>query len=288
MKRRIFILLIFFVVPLLAGCVSNVKKDNEKINVMVSVLPQMDFVKRIGGDKVDVEVMIGPGFNHATYEPTPGQIKDLSQMDLYVRIGHIAFEKSQMQRLQDINPQMKVVDSSVGIKTRESQDEDEAGADPHIWMAPALVKIQAENIYQALVDIRPEYKDYFEANKNNFLSDLDVLDKKLTEIFEPIKGQTVLVFHPAFGYLADAYGFAQESIEEEGKDPSITQLKEIIDKAKKDNIKVIFLQKQFSEKSARVVADSIGGTVVAIDPLAPDYFSNMELIAQSIKDNLTK
>lgn len=283
---------------LLSGCSTKINQDNhDKLSVMVSILPQIDFVERIGGNKVTVEAMIPIGFSPATYEPSPEQMKKLSKADLYIRIGHIPFEEAQMDNLIDINPDMIVLDSSLGVDLRsleahshednhEHGDEHEEGDDPHIWLDPNLVKIQAENIYQALVDISPADKDYFTANKETFLNDLDQLDATLIEAFQPIADQTILVFHPAFGYLADAYGFYQEAIEIEGKDPTIEALQTIIDEAKEDNVKVIFVQKQFSTESAQVVADAIDGAVVQIDPLAQDYFANLSDMAYTIIDNM--
>jgi len=148
------------------------------------------------------------------------------------------------------------------------------------------VKIQAKHIYESLVEYSPDDKDYFTKNYDQFILDLDKLDDKLSQAFAPIKNQTILVFHPAFGYLADAYGFKQKAIEMEGKDPTPAQLKAIIDEAKADNVKVIFVQSQFSTKNAQAVAEEIGGAVVQIDPLAKDYFTNLESIAETIVSSL--
>jgi zinc transport system substrate-binding protein len=256
--------------------------------------------------------MIPPGFSPATYEPSPQQLKKLQTADIYFRIGHIPFEKAQMGRLTQINNSMKVVDTSEGIEllemTEHSHDKEEQGdepsfaeasegkehgdehdheaGDPHIWLSPKLVKTQAKNILDALVDVRAEDKEFFQANYEQFIKDLDELDEKLEATFAPIQGETFLVFHPAFGYLADAYGFEQEAIEIEGKDPSPEQLKGIIDEATADGIKVIFVQKQFSTESAEAVAEGINGAVVQIDPLAKDYFANLELMSNTIVNKL--
>ncbi len=275
------------------------KNPVEPIDIVVSILPQVDFVERIGGDKVRVTEMIPPGFSPATYNPTPSQLRKLQDADIYFRIGHIAFEKAQMNRLQKLNTKMEVVDTSIGIqllslaahKHKEHLDHDKAGKhktgnDPHIWLSPKLVKIQAEHMYKALVKARPKNKDYFTQNYNQLIKDLDDLDKKLTTAFSPIKEQTILVFHPAFGYLANAYDFQQKAIETEGKDPTPAQLQKIIDEAKKDVVKVIFVQAQFSTKSAQAVAREIGGIVVKINPLAKDYFANLKQIAQTIVTSL--
>jgi len=295
-------------------------QEGETINVMVSVLPQVEFVQRIGGEEVSVSEMIPPGFSPATYNPSPEQLQKLQDADMYFRIGHIPFEKAQMARLENINPDMDVVDTSAGVPLlamtahhhhddeeehehedghedehehegeevhehegeEMHEDEEAAGDDPHIWLSPELVKIQAKNILDGLVAYRPESEAYFTENYEQFIADLDELDARLEETFAPIAGQTILVFHPAFGYLADAYGFEQEAIEVEGKDPTPAQLRDIIDRAEEDGARVIFVQKQFSTKSAESVAQEIGGAVVQIDPLAKDYFTNLESLAMTI------
>ncbi len=287
------------IAALLVGCGNQQplsENDDGKVDVMVSVLPQVTFVKEIGGDKVSVSAMIPPGFSPATYEPSPEQLKKLSDAKIYFRIGHIPFEKAQMSKLEDINPDMRVVDTSEGITLlklaehhhegeeaeEEAEAEHEEGDDPHIWLSPSLVKIQAKHIYETLVSYSPGNEDYFTENYDSFVRKLDDLDARLKETFAPIKGGTILVFHPAFGYLANDYGFTQEAIEIEGKDPSPQQLEEIVSEAKADNVKVIFVQKQFSTKSAQAIAEEIDGAVVQIDPLAEDYFANLEDMANVI------
>jgi len=300
----VFLAVSIFVI---AGCARDNKnqvKNNQqvkKINVMVSILPQVDFVKRIGGDKVKISAMIPPGYSPATYEPSPQQMKDLQNTDIYFRIGHIPFEKSQMLKMQNLNKKMIVINTSQGITLRKLEShshgnednkdrhgEGYLGDDPHIWLSPKLVKKQAEYIYNALVELNPNDKSYFTANYNKFINDLDNLDTKLSKTFVPIKGKTVLVFHPAFGYLANDYGFEQEAIEIEGKEPNINQIKKIIDEAKKDGAKIIFVQKQFSAKSAQAIAKEINGAVIQIDPLSKDYFDNLQKMADNIVKGLNK
>lgn len=303
MRKRIF--LFFLAIMLIAvaifftGCGQQAEDEKiGKINIMVSILPQIYFVERIGGDKVEVSEMIPPGFSPETYDPSPKQLQKLQDAVIYFRIGHIPFEKAQIEKLKGMNQLMKIVDSSEGVSLlrlaahshgeAEHKDEEghEEGDDPHIWLSPKLVKIQAKHIYESLVEYSPDDKDYFTKNYDQFILDLDKLDDKLSQAFAPIKNQTILVFHPAFGYLADAYGFKQKAIEMEGKDPTPAQLKAIIDEAKADNVKVIFVQSQFSTKNAQAVAEEIGGAVVQIDPLAKDYFTNLESIAETIVSSL--
>lgn len=318
MKKILFVSAVIAIIAVGVSALSTIskrkaqQKDNEPINIMVSILPQIKFVERIGGDKVQVSAMIPPGFSPATYDPAPEQLQKLQAAELYFRIGHIPFEQSHMAKLQSLNPEMAVVDTSQGVELlkmaahehdederhnnehsneeehgHQHQDESEeheheVGDDPHIWLSPKLVKIQAQHIYEALVELEPENKDYFAQNYQQFIQDLDELDQTLVAAFAPIKDQTILVFHPAFGYLATAYGFHQQAIEVEGKEPTPAQLKAIIDEARKDNAQVVFVQQQFSTKSAQAVAEAIGGVVVQIDPLAEDYFANLERMAEAM------
>jgi len=270
------LLIIFAVIIFIIAKSGNTPIDStdKKINIMVSILPQVDFVENIGKDKVSVSVMIPPGSSPATYEPKMEQLKKLSDADLYIKIGHIPFEKTQMKRLADLNPKMKITDSSEGIEIYEN--------DSHIWMSPKLVKIQAENIYLALVEIDSENKDFYEQNKNEYLAKLNSLDFELQNAFSEMQGKKILVFHPAFGYLARDYGFEQIAIEIEGKEPSAENLANIIDLAKKEDIKTIFVQKQFSQKSAEAIATQINGSVVPLDPLAENYVENLKRIGEEM------
>ena len=268
----IILAVIIFITINIENTAPNNKK--EKINIVVSVLPQVDFAKNIGKDKVSVEAMIPSGFSPAVYEPSIEQLKKLSRADLYIKIGHIPFERSQMEKLKDLNSKMKVIDSSKGIEVYNS--------DPHIWLSPKLVKTQIENICNALVKIDPKNKNFYKKNKNEYLIELDNLDLELQDIFSKMQEKKILVFHPAFGYLARDYGFEQIAIEINGKEPSAENLAKIIDTAKKENIKTIFVQKQFSQKSAESIARQINGIVVPLDPLAEDYIENLRRIGIKI------
>ena len=270
------VLLLIFSIGIFIYANSKNRNNNEntKINIIVSILPQIDFVENIGKDKVKVSAMIPPGFSPATYSPNMEQLKKLSNADLYIKIGHIPFEKTQMKRLEDLNPKMKVVDSSEGIEIYEN--------DPHIWLSPRLVKIQVANICDALIKIDPENQDFYKNNKNEYLAELDNLDLGLKNAFSKIQNKKILVFHPAFGYLAREYGFQQIAIEIDGKEPSAENLANIIDTAKKENIKTIFVQEQFSTKSAEAIARQIGGSVVPLDPLNRNYIDNLRKIGEEM------
>ena len=170
----------------------------------------------------------------------------------------------------------------------EGHHSHDGGTDPHIWLSPRLVKVQARTVADALIETDPAGKDVYETNLSAFLKDLDELDVKLAKALAPVKGRTFMVFHPAWGYFADAYGLEQEPIEIEGKEPSAKQLARVIELAKEEGVRVIFVQPQFSQALAKRVAEAIGGVVVPINPLARDYIANLEAVATKVSAALEK
>ena len=298
MKRITFCICI---TALVAGATMACAAD---VNVVVSILPQAYFVERIGGSRVDVDVLIQPGQSPHTYEPTPRQMAHLGRARVYFTTG-LSFEKRFIDKIAGIYPDLRIVDTREGVPLRyfgereaahEPPDaeksiaqEEAAGApDPHIWLDPERVKIQAATICRALSKISPANAAVFDANLRKFLGDLDAVDADIRTTLAPFKGATVYVFHPAFGYFCDAYGLNQVAVEIEGKEPTPRQLAALITKAKKDEVKIIFVQPQFSKKAAEAVATAIGGTVRPIDQLSRDYLNNLTNIAQAIKSALEK
>ncbi len=281
---------------------SNKIDHPKKIKVFVSILPQKYFVERIGGDLVSVEVMVGPGQNPETYEPLPRQMKALTTTQLYFRIG-VPFESAWIDKLQALNRELILVDTREGIPLRNMEtphfhgDPERTAAatparqghdgeglkDPHIWLDPLYVKIQAETICQALAAFDPAHRDLYEANLIAFQKDLDELDQELAATFRSLAVKKLMVFHPAWGYLTDRYGLEQIPLEVEGKEPGPRELAHWVDYAKNEGIRVIFIQSQFNAAAAEAVACAVNGQVVSLDPLAEDYLANMRRIARTIK-----
>jgi len=164
-----------------------------------------------------------------------------------------------------------------------TQGADERQRDPHTWLDPNLVKIQAENMARALTLINPSRADYYRENLDKFVRDLEKLDGELAQALAPFRGQRFYVYHPAFGYLAARYGLVQVPVEIEGKEPGPKHLATLIRSAKKEGVKIIFVQPQFSKKSEQALSDAIQGSVIAIDALSDDYFNNMRGIAEKLR-----
>lgn len=162
--------------------------------------------------------------------------------------------------------------------------------DPHVWLAPRLAKIIAANMRKALAEADPEHAADYAANLEAFHKECDALDARLHEMLGRLKPphNAFMVFHPSWGYFARAYGLRQIAIEIEGKEPSPAELQQLIEKARQENVHVIFVQPQFSKKSAELVAQSIDGSVQPLDPLAEDWHNNLiqaaEAIYQAVQD----
>jgi len=272
-----------------------------RISVFVSILPQSYFLERIGGDHVSVEVLVGEGQSPHTYEPTPRQMAKLAEAKSWFLIG-VPFERGLVKKIRQFHRSLVIVETQKGVPYRYLAGHDHrndghgygteqgvksAGTpDPHIWMSPKLVKIQAQNIHDALCRLDPSHKQQYAVNLKSFQEDLDGLDARIARSLAPLKGRKMYVFHPAFGYFADSYGMIQVPIEIEGKEPGARQMSELIERAKKDGVKVIFVQQQFSKKSADVVAKSIGAIVVPINPLSKEYLTNLEKMADAVEQGL--
>ena len=276
--------------------VSGNAQAGKKLAVFVSIAPQKYFVQQIGREWVEVQVMVQPGASPATYEPRPRQMAALSKTPIYFAIG-VPFEKKWLEKITAANPNMRVVHTDHGIQKipmsahrhaaeKHPGKNHQGEPDPHIWLSPALVMIQARTVRDALQEVDPAHRSVYETNYKAFTSTLAALDAELRNMFADKQGFQFMVFHPSWGYFAHTYGLKQVPVEIEGKDPKPAQLKELIEHAKKNQIKIIFLQPQFSSKSAKLVAKEIGGQVAFADPLAQNWSDNLREVTQKLDEAL--
>lgn len=262
------------------------------LNVAVSIPPQKYFVDMIGGDHVHVDVLVPPTAEPETYEPTPRQLVALSHAALYLKIG-IPLENAWLARFTSVNPHFRAVDTARGIQRVSMEAHvgahtSESGTDPHIWLSPVLVRIQAINIRDALIQADPTHAADYRQGYERLALKINQVD---SDILRALAGARLtqtkfIVFHPAFGYFADAYGLTQVPIESEGKEAGPKQMSKLINFAKANQIKVVFIEPQFAQKAARTIAAEIGGQVAIIDPMQQDWPAGMEAIATALKHAL--
>jgi len=271
------------------GCnLGNGSSTNQKIIIAVTIAPQKEFVEAIGGNRVEVLLMVPPGASPHTYEPTPSQLSKLERAAMYAKVGSgIDFELAWLDNLTDINKEMLVIDCSSGITLQEItasyNDEHEDGGhsnlDPHIWLSPANARIMVENIARGLIQIDSSNKSYYESNRNSYLAELAQLENAINDSLSSITNRIFMVYHPAWGYFATSFNLTMIPVEEEGKEPTLAGLANLIDQAKEHGIKVVFVSPQYSTQSAEVIAAEIDGMVVFIDPLAENYIDNLRSVA---------
>ncbi len=287
MKGKVLSFLTGLIVIILMACPSSASQaGGEKIKAFVSIISQKYFVERVGGEYVEVSVLVGEGQSHETYEPTPAQMSKLARSRVFFTIG-APFERALVPKIAGLFPQLSIIDTTRGVKILFfSPGSGEQGPDPHIWLDPKRVKIIARNISEGLTKIDPVHGEFYRKNLEVFQKDLDKLDSEITGILAPVKGRKIYVFHPAFGYFCESYGLQQVAFEVEGKEPSARQIARLIESTRKENVKVIFVQPQFSQRAARAIAQSIGGEVIPINPLPGNYLTEMKKMAETIKTSL--
>lgn len=284
--------------------VSGLANDG-KFDVFVSIQPQAYFVERVGGKRVRTEVLVLPGQNPHTFEPTPRQMTRLAEAELFLRIG-VEFENTLMGRIRSTMPGLPVADCRRGLQMRqmesggydehrrgngngrrEDQHQDgREGSDPHVWLSVRNAVIMAGTVRDELLRLDPAGRKTYESGYADLVRDLEELDRRIERILAPVKGKTFLVFHPSFGYFADDYGLRQVAVETGGTEPSARQLVRLIEEAREAGVRVIFVQPQFSQESAETIGSEIGGAVVPIDPLARDYIENLERMAKRVEEGL--
>jgi len=298
MKRFWFIIgLTLLFSLLLSACQmqSPAQTGNEKPVVFVSILPQKYFVERIAGDSLQVVVMVEPGAEPHTYEPKPAQMQTLAEADLYFSID-APFETTWLNRIAELNPDMKVINTAAGITKRlllehdhEEEDSEEAHAeeeaseqDPHIWLSPRLVILQAQQIHAALIAHYPQQSASYTENLNDFLADIEALDENLKATLGNLRSNSFIVYHPSWGYFADDYGLVEIAVEIGGTEPSASELAALIDLAKAEDIHVIFAQPEFNVRSAETLAEEIDGQVILISPLAENWLDNLSEVGTAL------
>jgi zinc transport system substrate-binding protein len=295
------LLVLTLLLALLAGSVTACRAggtgltSDGKLTVVVSIVPQKYFVERIGGEHVSVSVMVEPGANPATYEPKPEQLKSLSSAAVYFSIG-VPFEDAWLDRIAAANADMMMVDTIVDIERmpmgehrHEDEKQEATGApDPHVWLSPQLVKEQSQVICEALAELDPAHEAEYHANLDAFIADIDALQAEIETTLSGLKENKFMVFHPAWGYFARDFGLEQVPVEVGGQEPSAQEMAHLIEEARKENIRVIFAQPEFSTQDAETIAQEIDGEVLLISPLAPDWLNNMRTVAQTFANVLGK
>lgn len=278
---------------LFAAC-NSPKDSNEKRIISVSILPQKYFVESLAGDEFDINVLVPPGNSPASYDPSPKQLRDLSKSEAYLKVGHLGFEKAWMGSIMKNHSGLKIYDLSAGINLIQGEetaeenaahghDHSHAGMDPHIWMSPKTALLMAENTAKAIILFDPTCQGIVRQNLEKLKVRINNLSEDFQNLSDNLENKKFIIFHPALTYLARDYGLEQIPMEFEGKEPSAVYMRELIDKAKAEDIKTVFIQKEFNQDNARQISKDLNARLVQIDPLAEDWEVQMRDLLQAFK-----
>lgn len=275
MKRTV---LLIFSTMLLYACSD---KEDRRPTITVSIEPLRYFVERIGGDRFNVVTMVPNGNSPETYEPTARQMTGLAESELYIKAGNLGFERTWMKRLRSNAQHLIIIDSSEGIEPLQT-DGGHGVADPHTWTSPANALRIAQNIYTAMKRIDAKDSAYFKANLDSLTWKIIDTDTKISNRLAKARRRSFIIYHPALSYFARDYRLKQIAIEQDGREPSAASLKSLIEEARRSGTRILFVQKEFSNRNTGTVAGSTGAEVVEINPLSYEWGEELLRIADAI------
>ncbi len=297
LKSKMITLLMLPFIFLTAACNSGTMEsgDSGQQKVLVSIQPYQYFIEKIAGDHVKTMVLIPPGTTPHVYDPTPRQMAEIDNVDLYFFNGNLSFEKAWIDKMKNSYPNLKLVNLSNGIPVLHGHKCDDPGhnhehhgTDPHTWLSARNGKMIAKNVFDGLIGQYPDQKEIFEQNYDKLVEEIDQLDQKIQEILSGLPYRKFMIFHPSLSYFARDYNLEQIAIESGGKEPSPSQLRASIERAKSAGLKTILVQKEFDMENARIIANEIDGIVVEIDPLSVNWDENLLDLAKKISSSPTK
>jgi zinc transport system substrate-binding protein len=284
--RKIFY---FLVVLFIISC-GRQGKDPGELIITVSIAPFKYFVEQIAGSDFKVNVMVPVGADPHVYEPFPEQINQLRKSEAYISNGYLSFEMTWLDRFYQTNKTMKRLslgDKIDPIVSSHGHDGDHVeGADPHYWVSPECALVMAASVKDLLCNLNPSQKQKYETNFQGLLSKIREADKTAREYFKDVRKKSFMIYHPNLAYLARDYGLEEIPVEFEGKEPPPSRLKELIDRARRDSLKTIFIQREYDTKNAKAIAGEIGAELKIIDPLSEDWMKATMDIINSLHNTL--
>lgn len=287
---KISFIVLVLVILVTAGCgksASDEPKNNSKMTVAVSIVPEATFVKAVGGDLVDVVTLIPPGKSPENYAPSPQELEKFSTASIYFSIGVPAEKDNILPKLATLNKKVKLVSlDGAAKKVYKERELSPSERDPHVWMSPKRVQVMIKTIASELSLQDPNNEAIYQKNAAEYIKKLQQVDEDIKKSLLNLTNKTIIVYHPAFGYFCDDYGLTMIALEEEGKEANPADLIKKIDFAKEQGIKVIFYQAEIDSRQSKAFAQELGGKTIQIAPLAPDYIDNLSKIAKTFYEVL--
>jgi zinc transport system substrate-binding protein len=270
----------------IAGCGKNAQTNDQDSDsgrpiIAVTIIPQQTFVKAVCGDLAEVIATVPPGYSPENYEPSPLEMQKFSKAALYFSIG-VAAEANDILPYFDAAKVVPLHERTAEVYPDRMFAPGER--DPHIWLSPKRVQVMVDVIAQELGALDPANQDVYLENARNYSAQLAALDQEIKSVLGKVQNKKFLVYHPAFGYLADDYGLEMYTLEEHGKEATPLHLQHMIDLAKQEQIKVLFYQEEIDSSQSIAFAEEIGGRTIQLAPLAADYIGNLHNMAMTMAE----
>ena len=286
MNRWIIPLIVILVVAAGAALFSinerSPSNEVEKIKVAVTINPYAEFVKKVGGEKVNVLVLVPPNADPHSFDLSPSTIKAMGEARVYFKVGAgLEFELEWLDKLAELNPSMPIVDTSVEIELIGSGEH----TDPHIWLSPRNAMLIVDSIYKGLAKVDPDGEKLYRQNRDAYLKDLETLDREIEETLSNLRTRVFLVYHSAWAYFARDYNLKQIALEEEGKEPTVEEMLRIVESAKAEGIKAVFAEPLFDPRELEVITNELGLSVILVDTHSfTDYVTHIKGFALTLKE----
>ncbi|MGM0603149.1 MAG: metal ABC transporter solute-binding protein, Zn/Mn family [Bacillota bacterium] len=292
-KKRYFnhLYIMLLTVVLLVSAASGLMAEvhSKKPTAALTIVPQKEMLNAVAEGEFNSVVMIPPGYSPANYAPTPAEIREFSEAKIYFSIGVPADIQNILPQAEEISDNIKIVKVFEAVDKKFSpRIFENDGRDPHIWLSPDRTAFMVEVMAEELANLMPEKEKFFMENADDYIQKIKEIDEYNKELLAEFKGEKILVYHPSIGYFADHYDLEMITIESHGKEPGPRQIQQIIEKARKENIKIVFYQSEIDSKKSQAIAEEIDGTVIQIDPLAENYLDNLKQMAEVFAETLSK
>lgn len=291
-KNQNSIVIIVLAIMVSIGTFISCNSVPTKPILAVSIQPQRYFLEKIVGDKFDVLCLLTQGSNPESYEPSMNHLINLERSKAFFRVGNIGFELAILNKIKSNNPDLVIIDTSVGIDllkgthcgvhTHENLHGHSHEIDPHVWTSVPNAKIIVQNMYKALLEIDSRNEKYYTKNYNALLAELSELETELSQKMDSLKGCAFAVWHPSLSYFARDYGLTQIAMENEGKEVAASALKREIDMARGHNVKVLFYQKEFDSRQIQTINEQLGTEMVEINPMGYEWSLEMRKIGNAL------
>lgn len=292
LRRYLFLSLLILAICFLTPLQASGADTTPGLKLIASVAPQEYLLNKLKTPESSVRVVIRPGQSPTTWDPSPRQMQEIVSADIMFPIG-VPFEQIWLPRLRQRAPNLIIADTLAGIRHIPMEHRhhhggaDQADIDPHIWLDPVLCIRMAENMVASLQQVDPAQHQFYAERLKQLRAELEKLHHDISDILMPLKQRTFMVFHPSWGYFAARYSLHQIAMEKDGKEPSGAHLAHLIELARREEIKVIFVQEQFSTKAARAIASQTGAQIQTLDPLAANLAESLRNTAKALARSLT-